>query len=61
MFQFFIEFKRRFSSSQIERIKSLKVFDMVVSVTKMLAEDIKENPFRVPTEGNNCAYFLKAF
>ncbi|OXA56851.1 Dual oxidase 2 [Folsomia candida] len=42
--------KERFTATQIDRIKTLKVFDIIVSVTKMLPEDIQANPFRVPTE-----------
>jgi len=41
---------RRFTKEQITRIKTLKVIDMLMSVTRMLEEDIQPNPFRVPTE-----------
>lgn len=43
-------FVSRFNTKQIQRIKELKVFDMIVSVTKMTEKDLQSNPFRLPGE-----------
>jgi len=45
-----IDFCRRFKQEQIDRIKSISVFDVVVSGTRMLQEDIQVNPFKVPDQ-----------
>ncbi|CAL8138364.1 unnamed protein product [Orchesella dallaii] len=42
--------KPRFTEQQIERIKLLEVFDLIVSTTRMKEEDLQPNPFRLPLE-----------
>lgn len=42
-----------FSSPQMNRIRELKVYDIIMAVTKMDAEDIPTSPFNVPHSRNN--------
>ncbi|ODN05836.1 Dual oxidase 1, partial [Orchesella cincta] len=42
--------KPRFTEEQIERIKLLEVFDLIVSTTRMKEEDLQPNPFRLPLD-----------
>lgn len=41
-----------FTNEEVNRIKSLKLYDIIMAVTKMDDKDIPENPFRVPAKGN---------
>lgn len=39
-----------FTAKEIERIKKLRMFDVITSVTKITLNDIQENVFRVPSK-----------
>ena len=45
---------RLFTRDEINRIKKLTVYDMIVSVTKMQHDDIQEKPFEAPADNNGC-------
>ncbi|XP_037076443.1 dual oxidase 1-like [Pollicipes pollicipes] len=43
----------RFTKQEIERIRSLTIYDIIQSVTAMEESDIQEDPFSVLMDGNN--------
>jgi hypothetical protein len=44
----FLTFCSLFTDQEINRIKEITIYDIIMAVTKMDADDIPKNPFNVP-------------